>query len=213
MWKTSDLGWLKAIQDGCLSLPWLDSGALMTQPTPGLIPPCPQLQTQLSACPREAAGFHLQSHTTLPMGCAKPDPSVGWCSGDVPEARSWSCPRCPLACPVMDVGVGLWLAGPQRPLTAPRPETFHPLKLPDRILLAWYLIVQWRHVLCLPPRPDFIHVHENGTFLGLVLTDVTRVEGMMVWMERLYTKAVQGVSSEMGFPRCVEEESNLQRGL
>lgn len=86
MWKTSDLRWLKAIQEGCLSLlgckHQVHLAALGSPTDPAhsrAHPTLPTAQT-ISACPREAAGFHLQSHTTLPMGCIEPDPPGGWCT-------------------------------------------------------------------------------------------------------------------------------------
>lgn len=224
MWKRRDLGWLKAFQEGCLSLLGCK----------------PQVHLTAFRSPNDPA--HSMAHSTLPTA---PDTTAGpgtWClpqrgfriPSPIPhnpahglcQARStwelilrrcWSqgleLSQLSPSCPVLDGGVRLWLAGPQRLLTAPTPETFHPLKPSDRNIFAWCLTAQWRHGFCCPPRPDFIPVHENRTFLGLVLTDVTGVEGMIVWSTFTQKQLKEGWSPEMGFSRCAKEESNLQQGL
>lgn len=141
MWKKSDLRCLKATQEGCLSLLGCKHQAPMTAlrspndpahsrahltllTAPDLVQTYPGTQ-----CLPQRGCRIPQSHTALPMGPAKPDPpgadaqmclkpGAGAAPGVPLPALSWTWVR-------------LWLAGPQRPLTAPTPQTCHPLKLPD----------------------------------------------------------------------------------
>lgn len=153
MWKKSDLRCLKAPQEGCVSFLGCKHQAPMTALRSPNDPARSRAHLTLLTAPDIAQTYpgtqclpqrgcrSPQSRTTLPTGPAKPDPPGGWCS-DVPEARSWSWPRCPLACLSWMWGQAQAGRSSETPF-CPHTTNLASLKTSWWELRAWYPIAQW----------------------------------------------------------------------